>query len=87
MKQIIISVGREFGSGGHIVAQKLAEHYDIPIFNKELLEEMARKEGYGEKALEKYDEKPVNFGFMPLDRKSTRLNSSHWNKSRMPSSA
>lgn len=35
MKQIIISVGREFGSGGHIVAQKLAEHYDIPIFNKE----------------------------------------------------
>ena len=45
MKQIIISVGREFGSGGHIVAQKLAEHYDIPIFNKELLEEMARKEG------------------------------------------
>lgn len=66
MKQIIISVGREFGSGGHIVAQKLAEHYDIPIFNKELLEKMARKEGYSEKALEKYDEKPVNFGFMPL---------------------
>ena len=33
MKQIIISVGREFGSGGHIVAQKIAEHYDIPIFN------------------------------------------------------
>ena len=44
MKQIIISVGREFGSGGHIVAQKIAEHYDIPIFNKELLEEMARKD-------------------------------------------
>ena len=26
-------------------------------------------------------------GSDPLDRKSTRLNSSHWNKSRMPSSA
>ena len=26
-------------------------------------------------------------GFIPIDRKSTRLNSSHWNKSRMPSSA
>ena len=25
--------------------------------------------------------------FMQIDRKSTRLNSSHWNKSRMPSSA
>ena len=27
------------------------------------------------------------FGLVVLDRKSTRLNSSHWNKSRMPSSA
>ena len=31
----------------------------------------------------------INFliSLLPLDRKSTRLNSSHWNKSRMPSSA
>lgn len=25
MKQIIIAIGREFGSGGHLVAKKLAE--------------------------------------------------------------
>ena len=31
----------------------------------------------------KYDNDPK----APVDRKSTRLNSSHWNKSRMPSSA
>ena len=29
----------------------------------------------------------INFVSSKLDRKSTRLNSSHWNKSRMPSSA
>ena len=29
----------------------------------------------------------INLSFGKLDRKSTRLNSSHWNKSRMPSSA
>ena len=28
-----------------------------------------------------------NTAFESVDRKSTRLNSSHWNKSRMPSSA
>ena len=34
-------------------------------------------------------EQKVKFtdGKISLDRKSTRLNSSHWNKSRMPSSA
>ena len=35
------------------------------------------------------DWKPLSeeFGFLPLDRKSTRLNSSHTDSSRMPSSA
>ena len=31
MKQIIIALGREFGSGGHVIAKKLAEHYNIPV--------------------------------------------------------
>ena len=35
-KQIIISVGREFGSGGHEIAEKLAKHYDIPLYGKEI---------------------------------------------------
>ena len=33
--------------------------------------------------LDAAEERPIE----PTDRKSTRLNSSHWNKSRMPSSA
>ena len=41
MKQIIIAIGREFGSGGHLVAKKLAEHYNIPLYSKELLDEVA----------------------------------------------
>ena len=45
MTQIIISIGREFGSGGHLVAQKVAEHYNIPLYSKELLYEIAKKEG------------------------------------------
>ena len=28
-KQLIISVGREYGSGGHEIAEKLANHYGI----------------------------------------------------------
>ena len=40
MKQIIIAIGREFGSGGHLVAKKLAEHYNIPLYR---MEDIARK--------------------------------------------
>lgn len=66
MKQIIISIGREFGSGGHIVAKKVAEHYDIPLYSKELLEEVAKDGKYSKEILERFDEKPINFAFMPV---------------------
>ena len=30
-KQLIISVGREFGSGGHVIAETLAKRFDLPL--------------------------------------------------------
>lgn len=66
MKQIIIALGREFGSGGHIVAQKIAEHYNIPLYHKELLSHVAKEGGYSPEVLARYDEKPINISFMPI---------------------
>lgn len=66
MKQVIIALGREFGSGGHIVAQKLAEHYDIPLYDKELLSELAKQGDYSKEVLERFDERPINLTFMPI---------------------
>lgn len=57
-KQMIISVGREFGSGGHVVAQQLAKHYNIPLYDKNILHEMFRDKNVDASALEKYDEVP-----------------------------
>lgn len=37
-KQRIITVTREFGSGGKAIAQKLAEAYHIPLYEKNILE-------------------------------------------------
>ena len=34
MGQIIISVGREFGSGGRVIAEALAERFNIPIYDR-----------------------------------------------------
>lgn len=56
-KQLIISVGREYGSGGHEIAQKLADHYGLPLYDHNLLDEMAEKKHLSAKDLSAYDEK------------------------------
>ena len=35
-KQMIISVGREFGSGGHVIAEKLAKEFGLPLYDHNL---------------------------------------------------
>ena len=55
-KQLIISVGREFGSGGHEVAQKLADDYGIALYDHDLLKEIAAKKNLKSEDLEAYDE-------------------------------
>lgn len=65
MKQIIIAIGREFGSGGHVVAEKLAEYYNIPLYSKEMMSEIAKDSHYSEEVLKRFDEKPMNIAFIP----------------------
>lgn len=57
-KQLIISVGREFGSGGHVIAEELARRFEIPFFDSNLLEHVAAEKNVEHKHLGKYDEKP-----------------------------
>ena len=42
-KQLIISVGREFGSGGHEIAQGLADHYGLTMYDHDLLKERSQR--------------------------------------------
>lgn len=59
-KQIIIAVGREYGSCGHIIAEKLAESMNLPFYNRNILEELAKQHNTNIEELEKFDEKPRN---------------------------
>lgn len=45
-RQLIISIGREFGSGGHEIAEKLAKHYGLQMLDYNLLEEIAVEHRY-----------------------------------------
>ena len=53
----IITVGRQYGSGGRYVARLLAEKMGIPFYDKELLVEASRDSGICQEVLEDYDEK------------------------------
>lgn len=59
-KNLIISVGREFGSGGHVIAEDLAGRFGLPIYDHCMLEKIAQEKNVDKKTLEKYDEKPIN---------------------------
>lgn len=59
-KQLIISIGREFGSGGHAVAEELSRRFELPLYDSNLLEQIARENNQEQNAYEKYDEQPRN---------------------------
>lgn len=43
MKKTIITISREFGSGGREIGKKLAEQLNVPFYDKELIEMLQRK--------------------------------------------
>lgn len=59
-KSLIITIGRQFGSGGHEIGEKLAKKLGIKFYDKELIKLIAKQSGLCEKVLESYDEKPTS---------------------------
>lgn len=56
----IITIGREFGSAGREIGYKVAEAFDIKLYDKEMLARAARESGICEEIFETHDEKPTN---------------------------
>lgn len=56
----VYTIGREFGSGGKDVGEKLANRLGIPLYDKELLQRAAKESGFCEEIFENHDEKPTS---------------------------
>lgn len=56
----IYTIGREFGSGGRVVGEKLAERLGIKFYDKELLQQAAKESGFCKEIFENHDERPTN---------------------------
>lgn len=54
----IITIGRQFGSGGREIGIRLAKALNVPFYDKELLRKAAEKSGLCEKIFENFDERP-----------------------------
>lgn len=60
MANQIITIGREFGSGGLYVGEELAKRLGVKLYDKELLQQAAKESGFCEEIFENHDEKPTN---------------------------
>ena len=56
MGQFIISVGREYGSGGHEIATILSEKLNVPLYDRNMLDQMAARNGIEAESLHQHEE-------------------------------
>lgn len=59
-KKTVITIGRQFGSGGREIGRLVAEKLGIPFYDKEIIKHIAQESGLSHEILDDYDEKPTN---------------------------
>ena len=60
MGKFVITIGREFGSGGLDVGRMLSEQLKVKCYDKELLSMAAKESGLCQEIFENHDEKPTS---------------------------
>lgn len=56
----IITIGRQFGSGGREIGAKLSEVLEVPFYDRDLLTRVAKESGFCEEMIQCHDERPTN---------------------------
>lgn len=54
---MIITIGREYGSGGHYIAEKLAKKLNIPCYDKQIIEEVVKNSNFSPEFIKTNEEK------------------------------
>lgn len=56
----IITISRQYGSGGREIGKKLSEQLGIPFFDNEIISRAAKESGFSESAFETVEDKATN---------------------------
>lgn len=57
MRKRIITISRQFGSGGHSIGKKLADRLGVPLYDNELVTKIAEKSGFDVSFIKENSEK------------------------------
>jgi len=57
----VVTLSRDYGSGGREIAQQLAKHLTVPVFDKELLDAVVEQSGANPRLMAQLDEKTRGF--------------------------
>ena len=60
MDKVIITINRQFCSGGNYIGKQLSQRLDVPYYDKELVNLAAKQAGYAEETFERVDEVATN---------------------------
>ena len=84
MKYKIITISRQFGSGGRTVGKELAARLGIPCYDQELIEMFAEKSGFSQTHIAELNEESTKSRFIPGrdDRVERSLQYTLWQKQR-----
>ena len=63
MENLIVTIDREFGSGGHEVARRLADRLGLKLYDDEIIAKAAEKTGYREEYIKSNEEKAPEYSF------------------------
>ena len=64
MEKKIITISREFGSGGRTIGRQLAEKLGIPFYDEELVDHVALESGFAPKFIEEHSEHSAGKSFL-----------------------
>ena len=65
MKNRVITISREFGSGGRTIGKKVAEKLEIPCYDAKIIQEMVKETGFAPDYVKEAGEyAPVAFSLM-----------------------
>ena len=56
----VITIGRQFGSAGREIGEKVAEYFGIKCYDKELLSRVSKESGFCEEMIQNHDERPTS---------------------------
>ena len=87
MKKKIITISREFGSGGRTIGRQVAQELGFEFYDKELIEKVAEESGFDKQYIEEQGEyapakSSFAYAFIGRDRNGMSISDYIWQAQR-----